>query len=200
MGCGGILLIFIGILFAVTFAGISGQVASNKQEDLKNQEESSSADSGDAVHTPRKKLDAESCEYMDFMLEDRLGWISDTEIVEGAMNGFYEATGVQPYLIICDNIEGIGGEITDEEALLYLNSFYDSLYGDEGHMIFVFMEYDESEYVTFLYTGKLAEKVMDEEAREIFLDNADYYYTDESLSDEEYFARVFLQSASQIMD
>ena len=40
---------------------------------------------------------------------------------------------------------------------------------------------------------------MDREAREIFLNNADSYYTDTSLSDEEYFAKIFRESANNIM-
>ena len=66
-------------------------------------------------------------------------------------------------------------------------------------MIFVFMEYEESEYITFLYTGEDADSLMDEEAKEIFLTNADRYYTDSSLSDEEYFAKIFRDSADDIM-
>lgn len=190
----------IGFFCVMMFVGLSNVITDKNQEESRNHEESSTADSGTMTHPSREKLEAELCEYKDFMLEDRLNWLSDTEVVEEAMNAFYAATGVQPYLLICDNINGIGGEITDEEALNYLDSFYDSLYVDEGHMIFVFMEYAESEYVTFLYTGKLADKVMDEEAREVFLDYVDYFYTDASLSDEEYFAKVFLQSASKIMD
>ncbi len=35
-------------------------------------------------------------------------------------------------------------------------------------MIFAFMEYAESEYYTYLYTGRTAVYIMDEEARERF--------------------------------
>ena len=61
------------------------------------------------------------------------------------------------------------------------------------------MEYEQSEYIIYLYTGKQADEVMDREAREIFLNNADSYYTDTSLSDEEYFAKIFRESANNIM-
>lgn len=148
---------------------------------------------------PREKLEEEACLRNAKTLEDRLGWITDTETVEQAMEYFYETTGVQPYLLICDSLEGKGGEITDEEAEACLQTLYDSLYQDEGHVIFVFMEYAESEYITFLYTGSRADTVIDEEAREIFLNNADLFYTDASLSDEAYFAKIFRDSADSIM-
>ncbi len=145
------------------------------------------------------KLTAEACIRNDKMLEDSLGWLTDTKEVTSAMDYFYDKTGIQPYLLICDRIDGKGGEITDAEAEAYLDVLYSSLYADEGHMIFVFMEYEESEYITFLYTGSDADSLMDGEAKEIFLTHADRYYTDSSLSDEAYFAKIFRNSADDIM-
>lgn len=149
--------------------------------------------------TCRAKLAPEACVRSDRVLEDLLDWLSDTEEVTNAMDYFYDKTGIQPYLLICDSMDGKGGEITDAEAEEFLDRRYTSLYSDEGHMIFVFMEYEESEYITFLYTGRDADVLMDGEAKEIFLTNADRYYTDSSLSDEAYFAKIFRDSADEIM-
>lgn len=66
-------------------------------------------------HVKRVKLGAEACIRTDGMIKDTLEWLSDTKTVEKAMNQFYKKTGVQPYLYICNKIEGKGGEITDEE-------------------------------------------------------------------------------------
>lgn len=150
-------------------------------------------------HIKRVKLGAEACIRTDGMIKDTLEWLSDIKTVEKAMNQFYKKTGVQPYLYICNKIEGKGGEITDEEAQSFGQSLYDSMYQDEGHMIFIFMEYADSEYATFLYTGAEADQVMDADAREIFLDCADEFYTDSTLNDEEYFAKIFRESAKEIM-
>ncbi|MCI9138445.1 MAG: hypothetical protein HFI78_01675 [Lachnospiraceae bacterium] len=158
-----------------------------------------SKEEGQSERTQRKKLNKDACIPIDQVIEDTLDWIEDVNIVEEGINDFYEKTGIQPYLLICDNLDGKGGEITDTEAKHYLETLYDTLYDDEGHMIFVFMEYEQSEYIIYLYTGKQADEVMDREAREIFLNNADSYYTDTSLSDEEYFAKIFRESANNIM-
>lgn len=147
----------------------------------------------------RSKLAAEACVRSDKVLEDSLDWLSDVKEVTDAIDYFYDKTGIQPYLLICDRIDGKGGEITDDEAKDYLERLYTSLYEDEGHMIFVFMEYEESEYITFLYTGAEADSLMDGEGKEIFLTNADRYYTDSSLSDEAYFAKIFRDSADDLM-
>ncbi len=147
----------------------------------------------------RTKLPESACTLSSEWIDDRLGWISNESYVISSMEYFYDKTGVQPYLVITDNINGVGENITDSEAESYLLELYDSLYEDEGHMIFTFMEYDRSEYITFIYTGISADSVMDSEARGIFLDNADYYYADSSLSDDEYFAKIFEKSADEIM-
>ena len=60
-------------------------------------------------------------------------------------------------------------------------------------MIFTFMEYAPSQYVTYLYTGTAADSVMDADARNLFLDCADRYYADSSLSDAEFFEKVFVK-------
>lgn len=151
------------------------------------------------VSVKREKLKADACVRTDQLINDELDWLTNVKDVEESMDYFYEKTGVQPYLMICDNLDGKGGEITDEEAEDILKSRYDALYQDEGHLIFAFMEYEESEYITFLYTGASADTVIDEDAREIFLNTADQFYTDSSLSDDEYFAKIFRESADGIM-
>lgn len=148
---------------------------------------------------PREKLGDAACISSDTWIDDRLDWITDTGQVTDAMRYFYGKTGVQPYLLICDNLDGKGGEITDNEAEEYLKALYDSLYEDEGHMIYAFMEYADSQYITWIYTGRAADAVMDSDARGVFLSNADRYYTDSSLSDEGYFSITFRKSADQVM-
>lgn len=148
---------------------------------------------------PREKLGDSACISSDVWIDDRLGWLADTGQVTDSMRYFYGKTGVQPYLLICDNLDGKGGEITDGEAEAYLKALYDSLYEDEGHMIYAFMEYADSQYITWIYTGRAADAVMDSDARGLLLSNADRYYTDSSLTDEGYFAKTFRKSADQVM-
>ncbi len=148
----------------------------------------------------REKLGADACTETTAVLQDELEWISDTSTLKKGIDYFYDKTGVQPYLLICGSLDGKGSEITDEEAEASLEALYDSLYEDEGHMIFAFMEYESGRYITWLYTGRAADSVIDSDAREIFLSNVDLYYDDTSLSDEEFFAKVFTTSADTIME
>lgn len=150
-------------------------------------------------HPVREKLAESACITEDVWINDSIHWLGNDSSVREAMKYFQKKTGIQPYLFITDNLDGKGGEITDQEAEVYLAELYDSLYSDEGHMIFTFMEYAPSRYITYLYTGTAADSVMDSDARNLFLDCVDRYYTDSSLSDEEFFEKIFIKAADQIM-
>ena len=114
------------------------------------------------------------------------------------LRSFYQDTGVQPYVIITDQVNGKGADLSDGEAELYLEETYDNLFQDEGHLIFLFMEYETGQYKEYLYIGNQASSVIDEEAQEIIYDYADYYYTSD-LDDNEYFSTVFEEAGQRIM-
>ncbi len=152
---------------------------------------------GDGI--TRTPLEAGQCIESSEWLDDELGWISSQSTVTKGMNDFYERTGVQPYLIITDNIEGEGANLTDSAAESYLEDVYTSLFDDEGHLIFAFVEYLPGFYRTYLYTGTAASGVIDSSARDIILSVADRLYTDESLSDDAYFAEIFSESGQTLM-
>ena len=146
----------------------------------------------------REPLGAEACVESPYWYEDQAGWgIRESRILPG-LRTFYQETGVQPYVIIADSINGKGGDLTEEEAEAYLKETYDSLFDDEGHLIFLFLEYSANDYVQYLYMGNQASAVIDSEAEEIIYDYADHYYTSD-LADDEYFSTVFEKSAERIM-
>ncbi len=152
---------------------------------------------GDGIE--RQKLESNLCVRSSEWIDDELGWLRSQSTVKNGMQDFYDQTGVQPYLIITDNINGKGYDITDSDVEAYLQDRYDSLYNDEGHMIFLFDEYSESEYLRYLYVGSAAKSVIDSSAEEIILSLADRYYNDYSLSDDEYFSKIFSESANVLM-
>lgn len=61
------------------------------------------------LHKVRKKLGTEACISTDDILGDELGWITDIGTVQKGIDYFYDKTGVQHYLLICDNLDGKGG-------------------------------------------------------------------------------------------
>jgi hypothetical protein len=128
---------------------------------------------------------------------DELDWIgNETELVRG-LKYFYDKTGVQPYLYITDNVNGLNRPSTGELDA-FANGLYDELFTDEAHLLFVFFEYDES-YMTRYVLGTQAKTVIDTEAADILLDYVDRYYFDNSLTDEEFFSKSFTDAADRIM-
>ena len=146
----------------------------------------------------RDPLPAQSCTESPEWFADYAGWITDSGKMTRGLKEFYKDTGVQPYVIITDQVDGKGAELSDGEAWRYLEETYDSLFQDEGHLIFLFVEYAPGQYKEYLYIGNQASAVIDEEAQEILYDYADYYYTSD-LDDNEYFSTVFEKAGQRIM-
>lgn len=177
----GLVLLFICAVLILAFTGTRTSKPGNITVSTVNRE-------------PLSGITVESGDWY----EDSAGWISSKAKLTSGLKTFYKKTGVQPYLIIANEVNGKGAALTDAEAEAYLKEKYDSLFNDEGHLIFLFVEYADSEYKEYLYAGNKASSVIDLEAQEIIYDYADYYYTSD-LDDDTYFSMVFEKAADRIM-
>jgi hypothetical protein len=146
----------------------------------------------------REPLLSSACVESPNWFEDNVDWIANKSILTSGLKKFYQKTGVQPYLIITDQVNGKGYDLTDSEAELYLENKYNALFNDEGHLIFLFMEYESGEYKEYIYAGNQASSVIDNEAQEMIYDMVDYYYTSD-LEEDAYFATSFDKVADRIM-
>ena len=149
------------------------------------------------THT-HKKLPASECDTSDEWLDDRADWIDDEPKVTKALRYFYDKTGSQPYLVVATDIDG-KTDFTDAEGEAWANAIYDEHFSDDGHTVVAFVEYEESEYAYYIVAGRAAQSVIDDEARGIIADEINYWYTDPSLDDSAYFAKVFTEAADTIM-
>ena len=145
----------------------------------------------------REKLPASYTQLTELYI-DELGWVeSRTEITRG-LNNFYAQTGVHPLLVITDNVHG---DTSPSAATLeaYALELYDKYVQDEGHIVFVFHEYNSSGVYSMAYAlGAQAKTVMDMEACDILMDYIDaYYYSD--LNTSQFFATAFTKAADRIM-
>ena len=129
---------------------------------------------------------------------DELNVIKDRNTLLEGMKYFYQETGVQPYLFLTGSADGVGTAPSMEELENMANQLYDELFTDEAHLILIYYEYQDS-YVNYYLSGAQAKTVIDEEAGDILLDYLDRYYYDESLTYEEFFGKVFRESADRIM-
>ncbi|MDP3386109.1 MAG: hypothetical protein Q8S24_02650, partial [Eubacteriales bacterium] len=129
---------------------------------------------------------------------DELDWIgNETKLLSG-LRYFYQKTGIQPFLYITDNVNGLNYP-SMSQLDEFANVLYDDLFTDEAHLLFVFFEYNEG-YMTRYVAGTQAKTVIDTEAGDILLDFIDRYYYDDSLDDETFFSKSFTEAADRIMD
>ena len=133
-------------------------------------------------------------------IDDQLGWLSEPSTVEKAMKTFYKKTGVMPYLIITNDI---GGAKAESEAEKYMQKKYYELFtrnrkADEAHLLVIWYQENGSKDYVFMYAGSSANGVIDSNARDTIYNYFNRFYTTD-LTDDEFFANVFEESAKEIM-
>lgn len=146
----------------------------------------------------REKLSSADCKMVDTWYIDDIDWIHDKKALVNGLKDFYSKTGVQPLLYITDNIDG---DPTPSESKFNakLEEMYSQYFKDDGHVIVCFLESSPSDYASYYVAGSRAKQVIDNEGGEILLDYLDYYYTQDSLSDEQFFAKSFDKAADRMM-
>lgn len=146
----------------------------------------------------REKLSSTDCKMIDTWYIDDIDWIHDEKTLVNGLKDFYSKTGVQPLLYITDNIDG---DPTPSESKFNakLEEMYSQYFKDDGHVIVCFLESSPSDYASYYVAGSRAKQVIDNEGGEILLDYLDYYYTQDSLSDEQFFAKSFDKAADRMM-
>lgn len=197
-GCGSVFGSFIAIIIIVSFIGLFIAALEG------------SANGNIPLFIERSTVnreplpDSKCTPYEEWYQDDWGDWIDDYGEEDSLIHGlryFYEKTGVQPYLWIMGEE---GKDFKYEESLEELSDIkYKELFGDdEGHLIVIFREYPNasSNYICTATPGYDAEvQVMDEQAREILLDYIDYYYTDNNLTEGQFFDQAFRQAANRMM-
>lgn len=131
-------------------------------------------------------------------VDDDANWIHDRNTLLRGMESFYKATGVQPALAIYEDIDG-EKYLDDSDIETFMDGKYDELIGHERGLLMLFCEYEESDWYAYYMAGEDAQTVMDSEACDILIDYVHDLYTNDSLSDEEFFGKVFEKTGERIM-
>ncbi len=131
-------------------------------------------------------------------IDDDANWIHDKKTLQRGMESFYKDTGIQPALAVYEKING-ERYLRDSEINQFMTKEYDSLIGHERGLLLLFCEYADSDYYVYYMTGEDAQTVMDSEACDILVDYVHSLYSNNSLSDEEFFGQVFSKTGDRIM-
>ncbi len=149
----------------------------------------------------RTKLSSVRCTPIDKWLEDKAGLlqsIDEKTQLEAALAHFYEKTGVQPYLLILDEIDGDKNPDRDTTEH-YLTNRYVELFGaDEGHYIFLYFHHRDSSYTLYYIPGLDAVTVVDDEVSSMLMDCIAWYYRQTDTYGE-MFANAFVRTAQAIV-
>ena len=145
----------------------------------------------------RTKLDQKITVDIGYV-DDELGWLNKKSAVESAMKTFYEKTGVMPYLVITDNIGS-----TDPESKTATQAFTQQVYtalfnSDDAHFLVIWYQKNGKDDYAFMYAAPAAYGVIDSDAQDIVMSYFNRYYSAD-YDDNQYFAKVFEDSAEQIM-
>ena len=135
--------------------------------------------------------------FDEYCIVDDLGWLSGNTTVRG-MEQFYKTTGVQPYLLISDNVDGEKW-VDSKVAIDYLEGVYTAMAGsNEAAIILGFFEWRDNDVSVYYVCGSAAQTVMDTEACDILCDYTEALYTSD-LNDNQYFATIWTDTADRIM-
>lgn len=124
----------------------------------------------DIFSRPKGKLSASSVIETDYYM-DEYGYVKDAETLTEGMRYFFNKTGIQPYVYYTDVDSFYGKYYT----ISGMDSLYSSLFEDEGHFLLIItgdVSWFSSHFVSYYY-GADVERIMDEEAIDLFFEHFD---------------------------
>ena len=129
---------------------------------------------------------------------DETGWFDNIPKTESRLKGFYEKTGVQPYVYL----RAYDGSLTtDAEKEAFAREWYEANIDNEDTFLFMYFgekDLDNDVGLMTVVNGRSVSSVMDAEATAIFWNYIDrYWYSD--LSTDDMIVTVFDKTAGTIM-
>lgn len=146
----------------------------------------------------REKLET-GIGFQNDCIVDEINWFDNVPQTSRRLQDFFNATGVQPYIVLKDYDASL---TTDEAKEEYANKWYEENIGNEATFLyFYFAEEDVDNDVGYMVyvSGTEIGPVMDSEAIDIFWSYLDsYWYSD--MSTDDLFVTTFNKTANRIMD
>lgn len=211
MGCGLFPLVFCIIFFIVIVMNIRvgnwvlldnnnsfGNIANEVEVSFSINDDDSEIT---VVYENKEPLDASLCTPVERYYESSIdGAIDETneQVLIDGLQSFYKTTGVQPYVIFTNDIDG-NTEPEYEDIDTYLCNKYVELFGeDEGHFILLYIEDEYLNYELWYIVGYDADDILDDESMNTLLSYADNYlwYGGDYAN---IFSQAFTQAADEIM-
>lgn len=153
--------------------------------------------SGIPKSTHNREKVVSSVSYNNDCIIDELGWFDDISKTETELKGFYDKTGVMPYVVL----RKYDNTLTSDDAKQkYAENWYDSHIANENTFLFMYFAEPSDDDVGYMayVNGKQATSVMDTEAVDVFWAYIDkYWYSD--MSTDAVITQAFNDTANRIM-
>lgn len=201
-GCGcltGIVAVVIIVIFAIVF--VFGRDVENLTDSDFFTDPEGYGEAVTEIVAGKEKLDPQLCTPIDTWFQINVDGViseSDEMNLTDALRYFYIETGVQPYFILTDAVNGDADPDYDTIDS-YLYDTYVALFGeDEGHFILLMILDSDYYYETWYITGDDAYYVMDYDSADVLLTYIDDY-AESSDSVAEVIGKAFTVTADEIM-
>lgn len=138
--------------------------------------------------------------------KDDIGWITNKSTLITGLEDFYNATGIQPYILFVPYSSNYwnGTNFNANAANSYLETVYSNTFKDEAHFIFAYFQCQNDSKSEmdgeFRYlSGYSADAIMDNEAINILWGYFEKNYYNTSLTIEKMISKTFSETAKSIM-
>lgn len=183
------ILLFTGLLFLIMF----GTNACSRQSVEHNQTQNIVVISDNTV---REKLTGTTFDAN--CVIDELGWFDSTTQTGKSLKDFYDATGIQPYIVL----RAYDSSLTsNDEKIEYAENYYEENIDNEYTFLFMYFaekNTDEDVGYSVYVSGKQVDSIMDSSAIDIFWNNLDKYWFSDETTDN-VFIKTFNDTSKTIM-
>ena len=133
-------------------------------------------------------------EYRTDCVLDEENWFADPYLVGQQLKGFYNKTGIQPYVAIFSSGTVSGGDSAKEN---YADEYYKANIDNEGALLYCYFadSNPNAEGYSVLIGGSATKAFFDSAATNAFWDIYDSYYFNSSITEEQLIVNTFNDTA-----
>jgi hypothetical protein len=152
----------------------------------------------DIPSSAQTRVKLEGSPYLTDNVRDFAGWELDAATVSNGIKYFYDKTGVVPILYFKEYDNALAADRQKQE---WAEDYFDEYIDDPFVFLYVYFNDrdDDGEGYMGLVNWLEAEKIMDEEATEIFWAILEKYWW-QDIENEDVFIKTFRELADKIMD
>lgn len=149
---------------------------------------------------PAGRLRLEGGTFTEECVSDPLGWVRKEHVTETEMGSrlepFWEATGVQPYVVLLPYVDGSDDQDARREMA---DTYFQENIARDDAMLLMFIDASPEGYWEMV-CGEKTELIMNAQARDLFWESLDFYWNDLDYSVPDALQRGFAEAGNRVME